>query len=126
MKMNAVVQKDLDDELNEKQAARLSVLMGKGGNKSRKKSKKTKFRTKRNTNTTRATNKHAVATAIKDIPLSKARADFAELKAVPCSDINQAAKVGNAEAPHTVTFTVVATVATALSLPAVSPSASAT
>ena len=62
--------------------------------------KQTKFRTKRNTNTTRATNKHAVATAIKDIPLSKARADFAELKAVPCSDINQAAKVGNAVMDH--------------------------
>ena len=64
--------------------------MGKGGNKSRKKSK-----TKRTT-----INRLAVAIAIKDIPLSKARADFAALKAVPCPDINQAAKVGNAAMDH--------------------------
>ena len=99
MKMDAVVQKDLDDDRNEKQAARLSVLTGKGGNKSRKKSKQFKSRTKRNTNP-RATNRHAVATAIKDIPLAKARADFAALKAVPCPDINQAAKIGNAAMDH--------------------------
>jgi hypothetical protein len=41
-----------------------------------------------------------VAAAIKDIPLSKARADFAALKAVPCADINQAAKIGNAAMDH--------------------------
>ena len=99
MKMDIVVNKDLDDERNEKQAARLSVLMGKGGNKSRKKSKKIKSRTRRNTNP-RATNRHTVATAIKDITLAKARADFAALKAIPCPDINQAAKVGNAAMDH--------------------------
>ena len=41
-----------------------------------------------------------VAAAIKDIPLSKARADYEALKAVPCADINQAAKVGNAAMDH--------------------------
>jgi len=44
--------------------------------------------------------RNTVAAAIKDIPLSKARADFAALKAVPCPDINQAAKVGNAVMDH--------------------------
>lgn len=91
MKMDAVVQKDLDDEHNEAQAARLSVLTGKGGNKSRKPpSKKSKTRKSRKD----------ITAAIKEIPLSKARADFAALKAVPCSDINQAAKVGNAAMDH--------------------------
>jgi tRNA1(Val) A37 N6-methylase TrmN6 len=61
-----------------------------GGKTTRKKSKS---RTKRTT-------RRAVATAIKDIPLSKVRADFAALKAVPCPDINQAAKVGNAAMDH--------------------------
>ena len=42
----------------------------------------------------------AVAAAIKDISLAQARADFAALKAVPCADINQAAKVGNAAMDH--------------------------
>ena len=45
-------------------------------------------------------NRKDVAAAIKDIPLSKARADFAALKAVPCADINQAAKIGNAVMDH--------------------------
>jgi RNase H-fold protein (predicted Holliday junction resolvase)/tRNA1(Val) A37 N6-methylase TrmN6 len=94
MKMDAVVQKDLDDERNETQAARLSVLTGKGGNKSRKKSNK-KSKTLKYSKS-----RKDVATAIKDIPLSKARADFAALKAVPCHDINQAAKVGNAAMDH--------------------------
>ena len=49
---------------------------------------------------TRKNSNHNVAAAIKDIPLSKARADFAALKAVPCADINQAAKVGNAVMDH--------------------------
>jgi len=95
IKTNAVVNKDLDDDRNEKQASRLSVLMGKGGKKSRKQSRK-QSRNKSKSRTTR----RAVATAIKDIPLSKARADFAALKAVPCPDINQAAKVGNAAMDH--------------------------
>ena len=51
-------------------------------------------------NKTTAKGRKAVAAAIKDIPLSKARADFAALKAVPCPDINQAAKVGNAVMDH--------------------------
>ena len=42
----------------------------------------------------------SVAAAIKDIPLSKARADFAALKATTCDEINQAAKVGNAVMDH--------------------------
>ena len=41
-----------------------------------------------------------MAAAIKDITLLKARADYAALKAVPCADINQAAKVGNAAMDH--------------------------
>lgn len=41
-----------------------------------------------------------IAAGIKDISLLKARADFAALKAVPCADINQAAKVGNAAMDH--------------------------
>ena len=59
--------------------------------------KSTKKRTKKNSHS--SSNKD-VAAAIKDIPLSKARADFAALKAVPCADINQAAKVGNAVMDH--------------------------
>jgi hypothetical protein len=51
-------------------------------------------------NKTTAKGRKAVAAAIKDIPLSKARADFAALKTVPCPDINQAAKVGNAVMDH--------------------------
>ena len=62
-------------------------------------------KTKKNRNkpirrTRRNKSSAAVAAAIKDIPLSKARADFAALKAVPCADINQAAKVGNAVMDH--------------------------
>jgi hypothetical protein len=62
-----------------------------------------KKRNKSKPTTTRRSNKSsaaAVAAAIKDIPLSKARADFAALSAVPCADINQAAKVGNAAMDH--------------------------
>jgi hypothetical protein len=50
--------------------------------------------------TTKTRRRKDVAAGIKDIPLSKARADFAALKAVPCADINQAAKVGNAVMDH--------------------------
>lgn len=49
---------------------------------------------------TRKTRNKDVAAAIKDISLAQARADFAALKAVPCADINQAAKVGNAAMDH--------------------------
>ena len=49
---------------------------------------------------TRKNSNRTVAAAIKDIPLSKARADFAALKAVPCADINQAAKIGNTAMDH--------------------------
>ena len=58
--------------------------------------KKNRNKSTRRNNKTRK----AVAAAIKDIPLSKARADFAALSAVPCPDINQAAKVGNAVMDH--------------------------
>jgi hypothetical protein len=57
-------------------------------------------RSRKHTRKTRKHSNHNVAAAIKDIPLSKARADFAALKAVPCADINQAAKVGNAVMDH--------------------------
>jgi 16S rRNA G966 N2-methylase RsmD len=50
--------------------------------------------------TTKTKTRKLVATTIKDIPLSKARADFAALKAITCPDINQAAKVGNAVMDH--------------------------
>jgi hypothetical protein len=60
--------------------------------------RKTKKNAMRSRNNNRS--RKAVAAAIKDIPLSKARADFAALSAVPCADINQAAKVGNAAMDH--------------------------
>jgi hypothetical protein len=90
--LNDAVQKDAHNEQNEKVASRLSVLMGKGGGKkSRKPLRK---------NTRKSKSTKAVAAAIKDIPLSKARADFAALKAIHCDEINQAAKVGNAAMDH--------------------------
>jgi hypothetical protein len=49
---------------------------------------------------TRKRSKDVIAAAIKDIPLLKARADYDALKAVPCADINQAAKTGNAAMDH--------------------------
>jgi len=65
--------------------------------RTRKKSaiSKPKSKTRRST-----TSNKSIAAGIKDIPLSKARADFAALKAMPCDDINQAAKVGNAVMDH--------------------------
>ena len=54
----------------------------------------------RNNRTRNNRTRKAVAAAIKDISLAQARADFAALKAVPCADINQAAKVGNAAMDH--------------------------
>ena len=60
--------------------------------------RKTKKNAMRSRNNNRS--RKAVAAAIKDIPLSKARADFAALSAVPCADINQAAKIGNAAMDH--------------------------
>jgi hypothetical protein len=42
----------------------------------------------------------SIADAIKHISLAQARADFAALKAIPCNEINQAAKVGNAAMDH--------------------------
>ena len=64
-------------------------------NKHHRKQGAPKTRRKHNGNS-----KHNVAAAIKDISLAQARADFAALKAVPCADINQAAKVGNAVMDH--------------------------
>jgi hypothetical protein len=63
----------------------------KNRNKPRMRNKSRRNKSRRN-----KSNDVAVAAAIKDISLSKARADFAALKAVPCPDINQAAKIGNA------------------------------
>ena len=82
-KMNAIVQHE------RMMAAMSNRTRTRGGNKSRTPRKQSKTR-----------NRKAVAAAIKDIPLSKARADFAALKAMPCADINQAAKVGNAVMDH--------------------------
>ena len=62
--------------------------------------KKNKTRRKKCAPKTRKNNRKAVADAIKDISLAQARADFAALKAIPCDDINQAAKVGNAAMDH--------------------------
>ena len=67
--------------------------------KNTKTKKSTKKRTKKNGHSSSSSNKD-VAAAIKDISLAQARADFAALKAVPCADINQAAKVGNAVMDH--------------------------
>ena len=55
---------------------------------------------KRKTTITKTKTRKSVATAIKDITLSKARTDFAALKSMTCSEINQAAKVGNAVMDH--------------------------
>jgi len=65
--------------------------------------KKNKTRRKQGAPKTRKSKSNSnksVAAAIKDISLAQARADFAALKAVPCDDINQAAKVGNAAMDH--------------------------
>lgn len=59
-----------------------------------------KMKSNKRKTTSKSKTRKSVAAAIKDIPLSKARADFAALKAVPCPDINQAAKVGNAVMDH--------------------------
>ena len=83
---------------NENTINRMSLLT-RGGNKSRNKSRK-QSRKQSKTKRTKLNTRRSVATAIKDIPLSKARADFAALKAIPCPDINQAAKVGNAAMDH--------------------------
>ena len=99
IKMNAIVQQESDDALREKQAARISVLTGKGG-KSRHKKKTKPLKKTKTIKMKRVNKRHDVATAIKDITLQEARADFAALKAVPCLEINQAAKIGNAVMDH--------------------------
>jgi len=108
MKMNEVVQKDLDAAYNERMMAAMSNRM-RGGNKSHKKTRTTHKKSLKSSKSNKfskynksikSTNRKAIAAAIKDIPLSKARADFAALKALPCPDINQAAKVGNAAMDH--------------------------
>ena len=92
MKMNEVVQKDLDDAHNDRITSLMSNRTRGGGKKSRKQSRNKKSKTSKS--------RKDITAAIKEIPLSKARADFAALKAVRCSDINQAAKVGNAAMDH--------------------------
>lgn len=62
--------------------------------------KKNKTRRKQGAPKTRKNTRKSIAAAIKDIPLLKARADFAALKAISCNEINQAAKVGNAAMDH--------------------------
>ncbi len=103
MKMNEVVHNDLDNAYNEQRIHLLSNRT-RGGNKSRKKSRNksrtTHKKSLKSSKSSKSTNRKDVAAAIKDIPLSKARADFAALKAVPCADINQAAKIGNAVMDH--------------------------
>ena len=90
-----------EKRLNDATINRMSLLMRGGGNAKSTKSKPTPSpRLKRNTTRKPNPNKLAVAAAIKDITLLKARTDFAALKAVPCADINQAAKTGNAVMDH--------------------------
>ena len=92
--MNKVVSEQLENDYNERISARMSNLT-RGGRKI-----KTNARKSLKSATTKSKTRKSIAAAIKDIPLSKARADFAALKAVPCADINQAAKVGNAVMDH--------------------------
>lgn len=73
----------------------------KGGKSRKKRTKKTNPKTIKIKRTSKRTSKrNDVAAAIKDITLQQARDDFAALKAVPCSEINQAAKIGNAVMDH--------------------------
>ena len=65
-----------------------------------KKNKPRRKSLRKNTRKSKSNSNKSVAAAIKDISLAQARADFAALKAVPCDDINQAAKVGNAAMDH--------------------------
>ena len=97
LKMNEVVQKPIDKKYDDRMMAAMSNRT-RGGKKSRKQIHKNKTRKSKSNQST--TSKKSIAAAIKDIPLSKARADFAALKAVPCAEINQAAKVGNAAMDH--------------------------
>jgi hypothetical protein len=69
-------------------------------NKTRRKSRHKPHRKPRRKNTRKSKSNKSIAAAIKDISLAQARADFAALKAIPCDDINQAAKVGNAAMDH--------------------------
>lgn len=71
----------------------MSNLMRGGGKTRANKHKTSKTKLKSKT-------RKSITAGIKDIPLSKARADFAALKAMPCTEINQAAKVGNAVMDH--------------------------
>ena len=87
-------QKAIEDE--EQQSARAWVLSGKGGKTSRHRKSLRKHYTRKS----KSNSNKSVAAAIKDISLAQARADFAALKAIPCDDINQAAKVGNAAMDH--------------------------
>lgn len=95
IKMNQLVSEESETNYNERIMARMSNLM-RGGRKTRANKHKT---TKSNAKTKSKTRK-SITAGIKDIPLSKARADFAALKAMPCTEINQAAKVGNAVMDH--------------------------
>jgi hypothetical protein len=94
MKMNHIVQTTIENKYNDRTINRMSNLT-RGGKKSRKPHRKPHRKNTRKSKSTKA-----VAAAIKDIPLSKARADFAALKAMQCNEINQAAKVGNAVMDH--------------------------
>ena len=94
MKMNEVVQKDLDNAHNDRMTSLMSNRTRGGGKKSRKQSNPRSKKSKT------SKSRKDITAAIKEIPLSKARADFAALKAVRCPDINQAAKVGNAAMDH--------------------------
>jgi tRNA1(Val) A37 N6-methylase TrmN6 len=72
-------------------------MMATGGRKTKSNKRKTTIKSLKSF---KSKTRKSVATAIKDIPLSKARTDFAALKSMTCSDINQAAKVGNAVMDH--------------------------
>ncbi len=96
IKMNEVVSKQLTSDYNKRITDRISNLM-RGGRKTKSNKRKTTIKSLKSF---KSKTRKSVATAIKDIPLSKARTDFAALNSMTCSDINQAAKVGNAVMDH--------------------------
>ena len=83
--------------MNEAETIDSAPIAVKGGKSRKKRTKKTNPKTIK---IKRTSKRNDVAAAIKDITLQQARTDFAALKAVPCSEINQAAKTGNAVMDH--------------------------
>ena len=93
--MSHTKQSVIDGKFNDRIINRMSSLL-RGGKTSRHRKSLRKHYTRKS----KSNSNKSVAAAIKDISLAQARADFAALKAIPCADINQAAKVGNAAMDH--------------------------